>query len=205
MSGVSEMTQSPSCWKRRLALPALLVLLALVVTPLAFTVGAGTEVVDRTSEGRPILIRSPQPSAAKLVALNEEHKGVRTVLNLRGDKPTKDWFQDEARGVEQIGARWVHLNISGTRGLEEGELQQLLNLFEDESAWPIVAHCAGGVHRTGLVVALYRIQYQGWGIERAIREMEEHWFNWSPRDRSAVKDYLRAYQRDPKRRLPARN
>ena len=38
--------------------------------------------------------------------------------------------------------------------------------------------------------------------ERAVAEMEDRYFNWTTRDRSALKEWLLRYQRDPKRRLP---
>lgn len=177
-----------------------LLLLLLSALPLA---GCGvTEVVDRDEEGQPILIRSPQPDEDDLCELHQEH-GIKTVLNLRGgSNPDRSWYQEERRGVEAIGAEWVHLGISGSRPPLPEELEAFFSLVEDRERWPILLHCQGGIHRTGALVALYRMQYEGWPNERAVAEMEDRYFNWTTRDRSALKEWLLRYQRDPKRRLP---
>jgi protein tyrosine/serine phosphatase len=166
---------------------------------LLLTLGCGvTEVVDRADDGRAILIRSPQPDEDDLRDLHTEH-GIRTVFNLRGEHPGRDWFDEEERGVAAIGARWEHLGLSGRKAPKPEELTMILDLLEDPTAWPILIHCQGGVHRTGLVAALYRIQYQGWDPERAVGEMEDLGFNWTLDDREGVKEFLRAYARDEAR------
>jgi protein tyrosine phosphatase (PTP) superfamily phosphohydrolase (DUF442 family) len=158
------------------------------------------QVVDRSHDGEPILIRSPQPDSDDLRSLHERF-GVKTVVNLRGESPGESWFEEERRGVEAIGARWVHLRTSGKREPGPELVQSFLELVEDERNWPIVIHCQGGVHRTGLLAALYRIQYQGWSPKQAIREMEDCYFDWTVNDREALKRWLRGYQRDPGRQV----
>lgn len=172
-----------------------LVLLAL----LALAPGCGvTQVVDRAYDGQPILIRSPQPDDEDLEELHEQH-GVQTVVNLRGEHPGEGWYEEERRGVEAIGARWVHLKPSGKSAPDPATVDAFLRIVEDPSNWPVLIHCQGGVHRTGLLSALYRIQYQGWSPERAIAEMEDCWFDWTVEDRDAVKVWLRQYRPDPER------
>jgi uncharacterized protein (TIGR01244 family) len=158
-----------------------------------------TEVLDHAEDGTPILIRTPQPDADDLRDLDAEY-GVRTVLNLRGESDA-GWFAEEREGVDAIQARWVHLPVSGSRGPTPDQIEAFFDLVEDASAWPVLAHCQGGIHRTGVMSALYRIQYQGWSSQRAIEEMEDNWFNWTTRDRDAIKDLLRAYQPDPQRSI----
>ena len=177
--------------------PLLLLLCAL---PLA---GCGvTEVVDRDEEGQAILVRSPQPDEDDLEELHRAH-GIKTVLNLRGGtNPDRGWYKEEREGVRAIGAEWVHLGISGSRPPLDHELETFFALVEDRERWPILLHCQGGIHRTGALVALYRMQYEGWPNQRAVEEMEDRYFNWTTRDRSALKEWLLRYQRDPRRRLP---
>jgi tyrosine-protein phosphatase SIW14 len=158
-----------------------------------------TQVLDRADDGRAILIRSPQPSAGDLHDLHAEH-GIRTVLNLRGEQePGVSWFEEEACAVAEIGARWVHLRVSGRNPPEPEEVEAFFRLVEDPGSWPILMHCLGGVHRTGALTALYRIQYQGWDNARAVEEMEDHWFDWTTRDREPLKEWVRRYRRDPGR------
>lgn len=174
-----------------------LVSLALLTT----TTGCGvTQVVDRADDGAPILIRSPQPDADDLEELHERF-GVQTVVNLRGEKPGASWFEEEREGVARIGARWVHLRTSGKSAPSPEQVEAFLDLVQDRDNWPIVLHCQGGIHRTGLWSALYRIQFQGWSSERAIEEMEDLYFDWSITDRDALKRWLRGYRRDPERQV----
>ena len=174
--------------------------LAALACGLASGCGA-TQVVDRADDGRAILIRTPQPDEDDLEALARAH-GVRTVLNLRGEREDEGWFERERRGVERVGAAWVHLRVSGRSAPSDETVARFLDLVEDPAAWPIVMHCQGGIHRTGLLAALYRMQYQGWSAERAIAEMEDLWFDWTVTDREALKRWLRAYRRDPARSIP---
>lgn len=162
-----------------------------------------TEVVDQDADGRAILIRSPQPDRGDLRELKAEF-GLKTVLNLRGERPQAGWFEEERAGVAAAELRWEHLAISGSRPPRPEEVAAFFALVEDPQTWPILIHCQGGVHRTGAFSALYRIQYQGWPNERAVDEMEDNYFNWTTRDRSALKEWLRRYVRDPERRLPPR-
>lgn len=161
-----------------------------------------TQVVDRADDGTAILIRSPQPDEDDLAELAAAH-GVRTVVNLRGvPEPETGWYQAERRGVEEIGARWVTLKVSGGVAPPQETVDAFCALVEDPHNWPILIHCQGGVHRTGLMSALYRIQYQGWSAEAAVAEMEDLWFDWTTRDRDALKRWLRAYRPDPRHRVP---
>lgn len=173
-------------------------LLSLVVL---FASGCGvTQVVDRTEDGVPILIRSPQPDAEDLEELHERF-GVRTVVNLRGERPGAAWFEEEREGVDRIGARWVHLRTSGKSAPAPEQVDAFLDLVQDRANWPILIHCQGGIHRTGLWAALYRIQFQGWSQEQAIEEMEHLYFDWTVTDRDAIKRWLRRYRRDPDRQV----
>lgn len=161
-----------------------------------------TEVLQEDASGQAILIRSPQPDAEDLADLKETY-GLKTVLNLRGESPGKSWFEEERDGVRAIGAEWLHLAVSGSKPPRPEELSEFFDLVEDRAKWPILIHCQGGVHRAGAYSALYRMQYQGWAPARAVEEMEDNYFNWTTRDRSALKEWLLRYVRDPSRRLPS--
>lgn len=168
----------------------------------------GTEVqmvrvLDRAADGRAILIRSPQPSPDDLRELAREH-GIKTVINLRGHEPEREWWQEEHRAAQELGLRFEHFRFSGSKPPEAEQVAAYFALVEDARNWPILVHCWGGSHRTGALSALYRIQYQGWDNERAVEEMEAFWFDWSERDRSGLKEFIRTYRPDPTRRLPGR-
>lgn len=157
-------------------------------------------VVDRARDGTPILLRSSQPDAEDLVAWHRQY-GVRTVVNLRGPNEKKDWFAEEREGVRSIGARWIQLRVSGSKAPGPEVIEAFFEIVEDPANWPVLIHCHGGIHRTGLMAALYRIQYMGWDAERAVAELESYGFDWTTRDRSALKRFLRSYVPDPSRTI----
>jgi len=157
-------------------------------------------VVDRDEAGRAILVRSGQPTQETLGRLHARH-GIRTVVNLRGEHPGKGWWEEERRGVASIGARWVQLQTGGREAPPPETVAAFLDLIEEPEARPVLLHCESGIHRTGMLVALYRIQYQAWSAEEAITEMRRQGFRLGGRDRSAIEQYLREYRPDPSRRL----
>lgn len=148
-------------------------------------------VVDAEPD-RVILLRSAQPSAEDLLELHSEYQ-IKSVLNLRGVSPNKTWFVSEAEGIKALGIRWFHLDLSGRQEPTLDQINNLFSILENPDNYPILVHCAGGIHRTGLVVALYRIRIRGWSSKRALQELENNWFNWSMSNRQAIKDYLHKF------------
>ena len=160
---------------------------------------SSTQVVGRDGD-RAILLRSGQPNAGSLARAHERY-GVRTVINLRGAQPEEAWYRSERRGVAAIDARWVHMMMSSRTAPARADLDRFFDLVEDPDNWPILVHCQGGVHRTGLMVALYRRQYEGWSADDAIAEMERNGFDWGGA-RPQIKRYVREFEPDPARALP---
>lgn len=174
------------------------------ILPLFVIVLAGcgtTQVVDRTPDGRTILVRSPQPDYQALLEMHRDY-GIKTVVNLRGEHPCRGWFESEAAAVGIIGAEWVHFPISSRRGLSPEECDRFFEIVENPANWPILIHCEGGIHRTGLLCALYRMQYEGWTPAAALEELEDNWFGWGTTDRQAAKDWVSTYVAVPGRFLP---
>ncbi|MHC4549878.1 MAG: protein tyrosine phosphatase family protein [Planctomycetota bacterium] len=173
---------------------------ALVCVLVAGAACASTRVVDRAVDGTPILICGPQPDAESLQRLHRFH-GVKTVVNLRGESRDETWFKREQRGVEAVGARWIHLKTNSQQAPPPELVDRFFEVVEDRANWPVFVHCQSGIHRTGLMCALYRMQYQGWTGEQALKEMKAHGFEWGRGDRSATKEYVRHYRPDPERKI----
>lgn len=149
-----------------------------------------------------VLYCGAQPDAAALARAHAQY-GVRTVVNLRGEQPGEAWFEEEQRGVAAIGARWVHLRTSGRVAPTAEHVDAFFDLVEEPEAWPLYVHCQSGIHRTGLMCALYRIQYQGWDNERAWREMVGNGFRLGTTDRDEVERFVKTFTPDPARQLPS--
>jgi protein tyrosine/serine phosphatase len=114
------------------------------------------------------LYRSSQLTFEQLAAVIKKH-GIRTILNLRN--PNETDYVEEAPAAQQHGVRLVSLPISSTEPMSDEQLAVLRQLYRDPANYPILVHCERGVARTGVAVALWRIEQQRWDPARAVEDM----------------------------------
>ena len=109
------------------------------------------------------LIRSRQ---LPLQALREkcEALGVRTVVDLRG-KEQRELIDAEAKMLAAIGVKHVH--VPSSQIPEPHVIARFLEIMDDPANWPVLVHCRHGAGRTSVMVAIYRMKYQGWANDRA--------------------------------------
>jgi protein tyrosine/serine phosphatase len=55
-------------------------------------------------------------------------------------------------------------------------IDEFLKIMDDEKSYPVLFHCKAGLHRTGVMAAVYRMEYDGWSREEAMRELKSHGF-----------------------------
>ena len=114
-------------------------------------------------------------------------KGIKTVIDLREDA------EAFARsGTEQAGMKYVNLRLNAKHPPTIEESNLFLRMVNDKENWPVFVHCAGGRHRTGVLVAVYRMEVDGWNAEQAYREMKEFKF-YSRFGYSGMKEYVFDY------------
>jgi protein tyrosine phosphatase (PTP) superfamily phosphohydrolase (DUF442 family) len=140
--------------------------------------------------------------------------GIRTVINVQDDFPDPDLAKSffdrstvpESKWCASHGVRYVALapDLVARRrvGIEHpAVIDQFLSLMDDERNYPVLIHCKAGLHRTGVLCAVYRMEYQGWSPAEALAEMKAHGFgDWvctSAND--YVEQYVLAYRRRPAR------
>lgn len=121
--------------------------------------------------------------------------GIKTVIDLREDA------EEFARGgVELAGMKYINLRLNAKRPPTTEESNLFLRLVNDKENWPVYVHCAGGRHRTGVLVAVYRMEMDGWNAEQAYREMKDFKFysRWGYGDmKDFVFDYFRGMRERP--------
>lgn len=83
-----------------------------------------------------------------------EVKGIRSVLNLRGEKSDSRWFQKETDAVRALGVQHLSHKLSALKEVSPEELEGILRTM-DAAPKPLLVHCEGGSDRTGLVVAAW--------------------------------------------------
>jgi hypothetical protein len=169
------------------------------------TVGITFAILDSEDTRNPVtavepgvLYRSGQLEPRQL---QEEirRRGIRTVVNL-GSKT--DWDRDvclEERVLYKemlMGDVWNLCGIDPPGmeypGDEPYDLEPLWKLLDNPEASPVLIHCWGGTHRTGVTTAIYRIQFQGWDPEDAIAELPLYGFDIESEKFANVLEYLRA-------------
>jgi protein tyrosine phosphatase (PTP) superfamily phosphohydrolase (DUF442 family) len=130
--------------------------------------------------------------------------GIQTIVNLQDDYPDPDLCQSfwdrrttkESELCHRLGVRYVLIEpdlISRTRIPAErpAAIDRFLELMDDASIYPVLIHCKAGLHRTGLLSAVYRMEYQGWSNGEACRELRAHGFgDWAC---TSANDYVKQY------------
>jgi len=171
---------------RYFRIPAMLLILSLVAIP-SFATGARLEtsspadmLTNHVSSMQPIslqnisihnfgivdgrIYRGEQPGRKDYVALASI--GVKTIIDLRDDA-----LQSSAKFAKEAGLNYVNIRIDGHGSPTDAQTAQFLKTINDPSSGVVYVHCAGGRHRTGSMIAIYRMTEDGWTIDQAYKEM----------------------------------
>jgi protein tyrosine/serine phosphatase len=112
------------------------------------------------------LYRGAQPSPSGYAALKAI--GVDTVVRL---SLADDGGVSEEQDVTAAGMRYVSIPMTTARAPSDYQAFRFLTLVRDNPQSTVFVHCKSGVDRTGVMVALTRITFDHWPVEKAINEM----------------------------------
>ncbi len=115
-----------------------------------------------------VLLRSAQPKLGEIDHLIDE-VGVRTIIMARESASQR--VEDEPDYARSRGVRVVHLPIESRKPVPDEYIRAFFKIVDDPANHPVLVHCSAGRHRTGLLCGLYRVERQGWSVERAAEEM----------------------------------
>jgi len=115
--------------------------------------------------------------------------GIKTVVDLRliGEHSQAD----EERIVSSLGMRYVSIPMKGLSTPKDELVAAVQALFTDTGSGPVFVHCKRGADRTGMVVAVYRINNQHWQNRKALDEAESYGMSFFER---AIKHYVMGYK-----------
>jgi protein tyrosine/serine phosphatase len=108
-----------------------------------------------------VLYRSATLPPGQLADVVDRY-GIRTVVNVRSElENDKAWHDEQGRLLEEKGVRMLDLPIHSGFPPNDASLAGWLDVLADEGSRPILLHCEYGVIRTGVMVAVYEIEYLG--------------------------------------------
>ena len=108
------------------------------------------------------LYRSGQPEKEGFTEL--ERHGIRTVLNLR------EYHKDTKKAAHTKLHLVAYPMAAGEVTVKD--IENCLRIIES-SPKPVLVHCWHGSDRTGIIVAAYRIVYEGWSVDEAEKEFRD--------------------------------
>jgi protein tyrosine phosphatase (PTP) superfamily phosphohydrolase (DUF442 family) len=141
------------------------------------------------------LFRGAQPDISSLPQLKT--LGITTIVDLRSEAPSTR--ENERRVAESVGLRFVHIPVDGFSTPSSAQLAQFFFLFREKTPQTVFVHCEFGEDRTGVFIASYRIAFQHWTAEQALREMYAFGFHyhWHPNMETFIRELPAHLQSDP--------
>jgi len=100
--------------------------------------------------------------------------GIKTLLNVSEEREKENgnwWHEDEIRICKQKDAHLVEMPIDDGSAPSARQVASWLALLDEEKARPILVHCDHGVMRTGMLVAVYEMEYFGKSGWQALHDM----------------------------------
>ncbi len=153
------------------------------------------------TEGK--MYRSGCMTANGLEAAIKQHK-IRTVINLMEEAPDPllhpHYFApasvNESAVVQKAGARYVKMTVkylprNKARTERPETIERYLEVLDNPDNYPVLVHCKAGLHRTGVLIAVYRMEYEGWTRQQALAEVKANGFG--ERASTSANEYIDQY------------
>jgi protein tyrosine phosphatase (PTP) superfamily phosphohydrolase (DUF442 family) len=113
------------------------------------------------------LFRGAQPRPGGIRRLAE--LGINTVINLRGKNALTQADEAEARS---LGLNYFNIPLPIWGRPNDSDVQRILEIINAPESGHVFIHCRDGVDRTGMIVALHRLRWEGWTTQMALAEAE---------------------------------
>lgn len=111
------------------------------------------------------LYRGGQPRRGGIRRLAE--LGINTIINLRGTGAHTRADEAEARS---LGFNYFNIPLPIWGRPNDADVRRVMEIVTAPESGRVFVHCKDGVDRTGMIVALARINSEGWSIQMATAE-----------------------------------
>jgi tyrosine-protein phosphatase SIW14 len=133
------------------------------------------------------LYRGGQPSDEGLRRLSQ--LGIKTVLDLREDDERS---RSEELKAQAAGLRYFNLPMGNISKPSDKRVDAAMAVISSAENQPVFVHCRRGSDRTGTIIAIYRIEYDGWTSQAAKEEAKRFGLGfWQIRMSDYIGDYFR--------------
>jgi protein tyrosine phosphatase (PTP) superfamily phosphohydrolase (DUF442 family) len=149
--------------------------------------GGASISIDNYGQVNDHLYRGSQPKDEEYQELAAA--GIKTVLDLREDVKS-----ESKADAEHAGLRYINLPLGDKEYPQADAAQRFLEIVNDQANWPVYVHCAGGRHRTGSMIAVYRMTVDHWTLNQAYDEMKKYDF-YTSGGHGCYKEYVNDYYR----------
>ncbi|MBN1823031.1 MAG: dual specificity protein phosphatase family protein [Endomicrobiales bacterium] len=135
--------------------------------------------------------RSAQLGTDRLGQVAEKY-GIKSVINLRGEKHGEEWYENEKAVCERRQIQHFSIKLTAANRPSKDDVSKLLYFFSVAQR-PVLIHCHGGADRAGFAAALWKIVvdkapkeeakkqlsifygHRPWGSEQVLDEYIDEW------------------------------
>jgi len=135
------------------------------------------------------LYRGAQPGGKGLKQLREK-LDIDTIVDLRGEFKFI-LLRRERKHAKKLGMQVVSIPGNGWSPPNDKEIAEFFGLIQQKPQRRIFVHCWLGGDRVGDFIAAYRIAFDGWTPDQAIREM--HMFHFKSHWHPAMEKFVRKF------------
>ncbi len=142
---------------------------------------------DRVAEG---VYRSNHPGARRLARYKK--RGIRAILNLRGDDGYSPWlFEEEA--CRELG---LELHVARIYARKAAKRYEIVRLIDTMRAMPkpFVMHCKSGADRAGFAAVLYKAIIEGAPLKEARKHLAVKYIHFDWTDTGIVDHIIDLYE-----------
>jgi protein tyrosine/serine phosphatase len=100
--------------------------------------------------------------------------GIRSLINLRGENPTRSWWREEKRAADALELPYYNVRLSSRLIPASASLAELVNALQ-EAPRPVLLKCSGGQDRASFAAALYLLLAGGPAARRAAEKQFSAW------------------------------